>query len=167
MHKKRALVLWAYLSLLALAACWPKVIDESDLVLFDYTYSMEDWVIIDNWSAEFIVWDNDAFEWLEPIVRWAQKYDEFQGVINWKELYGSEYDNKLVQTYPELVITEVMWLSNPVIWDKVLTNSLGEGRILAINQDEDWYNVYVVDFNSPKTYSDLYYFVKITDIEKK
>ena len=51
MHKKRALVLWAYLCLLTLAACGPKVIDDSDVVYIDYTYSL-DWVVIEEWSDQ-------------------------------------------------------------------------------------------------------------------
>jgi hypothetical protein len=42
MYKKRALVLCGYLSLLALAACGPKVIDDSDLVSIDYKYAFSD-----------------------------------------------------------------------------------------------------------------------------
>jgi hypothetical protein len=42
MYKKRALVLGGYLSLLALAACGPKVIDDSDVVSIDYKYTFSD-----------------------------------------------------------------------------------------------------------------------------
>jgi hypothetical protein len=42
MHKKRALVLGSYLCLIALAACGPKVIDDSDMVTVDYSLLLAD-----------------------------------------------------------------------------------------------------------------------------
>jgi hypothetical protein len=47
MYKKRALVLGGYLSLLALAACGPKVIDDADIVSVDYVYSFSDGTVVE------------------------------------------------------------------------------------------------------------------------
>ena len=82
MHKKRALVLWACLSLLALAACGSKVVDDSDLVSFDYKYTLTDWTVVEQWSAELTMWENSKYQWLESILRWAKQDDEFNGKIN-------------------------------------------------------------------------------------
>ena len=167
MHKKRALVLWVYLSLLALAACWPKVIDDSDLVSIDYKYSLADWTVLEEWSDQFIMWDESDYQWLESIVRWAKQDNEFEGKINWWEIYWYAYDKSLIQSYSNLIMTEVLWISNPKISDKVYVESFWDWIITSEGQDEEWYNYYVVDFNDPKTYSDLSYAVKITNIEKR
>ena len=165
MHKKRALVLWACLSLLTLAACGPKVVDDADVVYIDYTYSLN-WVVVEEWSDQFVVWENSKYQWLESILVWAKKDDEFNGTINWADLYGYAYDDSMVQSYPNLIMTEVLGINEPNIWDSVSVSSFGDWVIISDGKDEEWYTYYVVDFNDPKTYSDLSYFVKITDIEK-
>lgn len=167
MHKKRALVLWAYLSLLALAACGPKVIDDSDLVSFDYKYTLEDWTVIEEWSDQFIVWENSKYQWMESVVRWAKQDDEFSGKIDWWDIYWSEYNQSKIQSYPNIILTEVMWIENPTIWNEIEVNSLWKGIITNVEKDADWYDVYVVDFNDPKTYSELSYSIKITGLEKR
>jgi len=166
MYKKRALVLGWYLSLLALAACGPKVIDDSDLVSIDYKYTFSDWTVIEQWSEDFTVWDTEDLAWIENIVRWAKIDDEFNWKINGKELYKSEYNPNLVQSYPNIILTEVMWVENPTIWTEVDVNSVWHGVITNIEKDNNWYNVYVVEFNNPKTYSELSYYIKVTNIEK-
>ena len=166
MYKKRALVLWGYLSLLALAACGPKVIDDSDLVYIDYEYTFSDWTVVEQWSKEFTVWEAWDLARIEDVVRWAKVDDEFNWEIDWKDLYGSEYDSNLVQKYPNIILSEVMWVENPTIWTKVNVNSIWHGVITNIEKDSDWYDVYVVEFNDPKTYSKLSYSIKVTNIEK-
>ena len=166
MYKKRALVLGVYLSLLALAACGPKVIDDSDLVSIDYEYTFSDWTVVEQWTKDFTVWDAGNLAWIEDIIRWAKVDDEFNWEIDWKDLYGSEYDSNLVQSYPSIILSEVMWVENPTIWTEVDVNSIWHGVITSIEKDTDWYNVYVVEFNDPKTYSKLSYSIKVTNIEK-
>ena len=167
MHKNRALVLWAYLSLLALAACGPKVVDDSDLVSFDYKYSLADWTVVEEWNAELTIWESSKYQWLESTLRWAKQDDEFSGKISWADLYGYAYDDSMVQSYPNLIMTEVLWITEPKIWDSVNVSSFGDWIIVSEGKDEEWYTYYVVDFNDPMTYSDLSYFVKITGLEKK
>lgn len=166
MYKKRALVLGGYLSLLALAACWPKVIDDSDLVSIDYKYTFTDWTVVEQWSKEFTVWDAGELSWIEDLVRGAKKDAEFSWKISWGDLYGSEYNSNLVQSYPNIILTEVMWVDNPTIWTEVDVNSIWHWVITGIEKDSDWYDVYVVEFNDPKTYSELSYLIKVTNIEK-
>ena len=166
MHKKRALVLWGYLSLLALAACGPKVIDDSDLVSIDYKYTFSDWTLIEEWTKKFTVWNAGDLNWVEDIVRWAKQGEEFTWKISWKELYKSEYDSSKVQSLPNIILTEVMWIDNPNIWTEVDVNSMWHGVITSVEKDSDGYDVYVVEFNDPKTYSELSYSVKVTNIEK-
>lgn len=166
MYKKRALVLWSYLSLLALAACGPKVIDDSDLVSIDYTYTFSDWTIVEQWSEDFTVWNAWDLTWIENIVRWAKIDDEFSWKINWKDLYKSDYNSNLVQSYPNIILTEVMWIEDPAIWTEVEVNSIWNWVITSVDKDSDWYDVYVVDFNDPKTYSELSYSIRVTNIEK-
>ncbi len=164
MYKKRALVLGGYLSLLALAACGPKVIDDSDLVSIDYKYTFSDWTVVEQWSKNFAVGNAGDLAWIEDVVRWAKVDDEFTWKINWRELY--EYNPNLVQSYPNIILTEVMWVENPTIWTEVDVNSVWHGVISSIEKDSDWYDVYVVEFNEPKTYSELSYSIKVTNIEK-
>ena len=164
MYKKRALVLGGYLSLLALAACGPKVIDDSDLVTIDYKYTFSDWTVIEHWTKDFTVWDAGDLAWVENIVRWAEQDAEFNWTINWKEVY--EYNQDLVQKYPNIILTEVMWIENPSVWTEVGVNSIWNGVIVSIEKDDEWYNEYVVDFNDPKTYSELSYSIKVVNIEK-
>ena len=166
MYKKRALVLGGYLSLLALAACGPKVIDDSDLVSIDYKYMLSDWTVVEQWLKDFTVWDASDLDWIENIVRWAKQDDEFNGIIAWWDLYGYAYDENMVQSYPNLIMTEVLWISDPKIWDSINVSSFGDWVIISDGKDDEWYTYWVVDFNDPKTYSDLSYSVKITDIEK-
>ena len=166
MYKKRAFVLGWYLSLLALAACGPKVIDDADLVSIDYKYTFSDGSVIEQWSEEFTVWEAGDLGWIENIIRGAKVDAEFTWNINWKELYGSEYNSSLVQSYPNIILTEVMWVENPTIWTEVDVNSVWHGVVTSIEKDSDWYDVYVVEFNDPKTYSELSYSIKVTNIEK-
>lgn len=167
MHKKRALVLWIYLSLLALAACGPKVIDDSDIVSIDYKYTFTDWTLIRQWAADFVMWEDSDFQWLESVVRWAKQDEEFNGVVNGKEVYKFEYDSNKLQAYPGVILNEVMWISEPSIWTEVYVSSIWTWVITEITKDADGYDSYVVDFNDFKTYSDISYYVKITGIEKK
>ena len=167
MYKKRALALWGYLSLLALVACGPKVIDDSDLVTIDYKYAFSDWTVIEQWTKDFTVWDAGELAWIEDIVRWAKEEAEFDWTVNWKEIYESEYNQNLVQSYPNIILTEVMWIENPAVWTEVSVNSIWNGVIINIDKDDEWYDEYVVDFNDPKTYSELSYSIKVVKIEKK
>ena len=166
MYKKRALVLGGYLSLLALAACGPKVIDDSDIVSIDYKYTFSDWTIVEEWAKNFTVWDAGDLVWIEDLVRWAKQDDEFEWKINWKDVYKSEYKTNKVQSFPNVILTEVMWVENPGIWTEIDVNSVWHGVITAIEKDSDWYDAYVVEFNDPKTYSELSYSIKVTNIEK-
>ena len=166
MHKKRALVLWAYLCLLTLAACGPKVVDDSDLVSFDYKYTLADWTVVEEWSDSLTVWENSKYQWLESIIRWAKQDDEFNGTVAWWDLYGYAYDENMVQAFPILIMTEVYWVSDPEIWNTVNVSSFWDWVIISDGKDDEWYTYWVVDFNDPKTYSDLSYYVKITAIEK-
>ena len=59
-----------------------------------------------------------------------------------------------------------MGVADPKIWTKVDTNSMWAWVITSIEKDSEWYDSYIVDFNDPKTYSDLLYYIKITNIEK-
>ena len=166
MYKKRALVLGVYLSLLALAACGPKVIDDSDLVTIDYKYTFSDWTVVEQWTKDFTVWEAGDLAWVEELIRWAKQDAEFTWSINWREIYQSAYNQNLVQSYPNIILTEVMWIEDPVIWTEVNVNSIWNGVIMSIEKDDEWYDEYVVDFNDPKTYSELSYYIKVTDIEK-
>lgn len=167
MYKKRALVLGGYLSLLALAACWPKVIDDSDLVSVDYKYTFSDWTVVEQWTKDFTVWNAWELTWIEELVRWAKQDDEFSWVINWKEIYESEYDSNKIQKYPNIILTEVMWIEDPTVWTEVEVSSIWNWVITNIEENDEWYNEYEVNFNDPKTYSELSYSIKVTNIEKK
>ena len=165
MHKKRALVLWACLCLLALEACGPKVVDDADVVYIDYTYSL-DWVVLEEWSDKFIAWNSSKYEWFDSAVRGAKKDAELNGIVNWRIIYGYTYDENMIQSYPNLIMTEVLWISDPKIWDSVNVSSFWDWVIISEGKDDEGYAYYVIDFNDPKTYSDLSYSIKITDIEK-
>ena len=167
MYKKWALVLGGYLSLLALAACWPKVIDDSDLVSVDYKYTFSDWTVVEQWTKDFTVWNAWELAWIEELVRWAKQDDEFSWVINWKEIYESEYDSNKIQKYPNIILTEVMWIEDPTVWTEVEVSSIWNWVITNIEENDEWYNEYEVNFNDPKTYSELSYSIKVTNIEKK
>lgn len=167
MYKKRAIVLGSYLSLLALAACWPKVVDDSDLVSIDYKYALNDGTVVEQWNMVLTVWNAGDFGWIEDIVRWAKKGDEFSGKIDWKQIYQSEYDVNKIQSYPNIILTEVMWIDEPSIGTEVNVKSIGSWVIVNVETDSEWYKEYVVEFNDPKTYSELSYSIEVTDIEKK
>ena len=164
MYKKRALVLGGYLSLLALAACGPKVIDDSDLVSVDYKCTFSDWTVLEEWSKDFTVWNAGELGWIENIVRWAKLDAEFTWVINWKEIYKHDDDKTL--SLESVYITEAMWISDPKIWTEVHLNSMWTWIIARIEKNSDWYNSYIVEFNDPKTYSEISYFIRVTNIEK-
>ena len=165
MHKKRALVLWGYLCLLALAACGPKVVDDADNVSVDYVLSFQDGSVIDEWSQTIVIWDSE-YEWLQSAVLWAKVDDEFSWNIGGAKIYGYLYDANMVQTYPNLIMQEVLSVENPEIWSEVFVNSFGTWVIVDTSKDEEWYDEYTVDFNDPKTYSELSYYVKVINIEK-
>ena len=163
-HKKiifMSLLLW----LSTLTACGPKAIDDSDLVSIDYKYAFSDWTIIEQWSKDITMWNsNDT--WIENIINWAKQDEEFTWIINWKEAYKSEYNPNKVQSFPNIILTEVMWISEPQIWTEIEVDSIWNWIITSIEKDSEWYDSYVVEFNELKTYSDLSYYIKITNIEK-
>lgn len=167
MYKKRALALWCYLSLLALVACWPKVVDDSDLVSIDYKYVFSDWTVVEEGTKEITIWAAWDSEWIESIIRGAKQDDEFTWMIDWKDIYGSEYDSDKIQSYPNIIMTEVMWIKNPKVWTEVEVSSIWNWIITSVGKDDDWYDEYVVDFNDPKTYLELSYLIKVVKIEKK
>jgi len=152
--------------MLALAACWPKIIDDADLVSIDYKYTFSDGTVVEQWNKEFTVWKAWDLAWIEDIVKWSKKGSEFNWKIEWNKLYKSEYDTNKVQSYPDLILREVMWIENPNIWTEVDVKSIWKWIITNIEKDSEWYDVYVVEFNDPKTYSELSYSIKVTDIEK-
>lgn len=166
MYKKRALVLGGYLSLLALAACGPKVIDDADLVSIDYQYTFADWTVVEQWTKNIRMWSVWEWDWMENILRWAKQDDEFTWKIDGRDLYADEYDSSKLQKYPNIILTEVMWVENPTIWTEIYTNGLWTWIISTIEKDEDGYDEFVVEFNDPKTYSELSYSIKVTNIEK-
>ena len=164
MQHKKIILMWILLCVSTLTACGPKVIDESDLVSIDYKYSFSDWTVIEEWSKDITI--QNADNRIESIIMWAKLDDEFSWTANWKEIYKSEYNPNKIQTFPGIILTEVMWISDPEIWTKVEVNSIWKWVITAIEKDSDWYDSYVVEFNELKTYSDLLYYIKITNIEK-
>ena len=166
MYKKRALVLGGYLSLLALAACGPKVIDDADLVSIDYQYTFADWSVVEQWTKNIKMWSVGEWDWIENILRWAKQDDEFIWKIDGSDLYADEYDSSKLQKYPNIILTEVMWVEDPTIWTEIHINSLWTWIVYAIEKGEDGYDEYVVEFNDPKTYSELSYSIKVTNIEK-
>ena len=166
MHKKRALVLGSYLCLIALAACGPKVIDDSDLVTVDYSFSLADWTVVEQWTKDITIWQDSSLAWLESIIMWAQKNDEFQWKIDWADLYWDEHTENKVQSYADVILTEVLWISHPEIWTDVYVESIWDGVIVDRTTDENGYFSYTVDFNDPKTYSELSYNIKVTNLEK-
>ena len=166
MQHKKIIVAWMFIWLLALTACGPKGIDEDDVVSIDYGYAFSDWTIIEQWTKEITMWSAGGIEWMESIIEWAKVDDELTWIINWKEIYKSEYNPNNVQPFAGIILTEVMGVADPKVWTKVETNSMWEWVITSIEKDSEWYDSYVVDFNDPKTYSDLLYYIKITNIEK-
>lgn len=165
MYKKRALVLWGYLSLLALAACWPKVVDDADLVSIDYVYTFSGWSIVEQWSKDIVIWEAGDLEWMESIIRWAKQDEEFQWKIDWGKLY--EHDRDKVLSFQKVHMTEIFQIENPVVWTEVHVDDFWDWVIKSIEKDDEGYDVYVVEFNDPKTYSELFYSIKITNIEKR
>ena len=81
-------------------------------------------------------------------------------------MYQSDYNPNLVQSYPNIILSEVMWVENPTVWTEVDVNSIWHWVVTKIEKDSDWYDVFVVEFNDPKTYSELSYSIKVTNIEK-
>lgn len=166
MQHKKIILAWMFVWLLSLTACGPKGIDENDLVSIDYQYSFSDWTIIEQWTKEITMWSAGGIEWMESIIEWAKVDDELTWIINWKEIYKSEYNQNNVQPFVDIILTEVMGVADPKIWTEVETNSMWKWVITKIEKDSEWYDSYIVDFNDPKTYSDLLYYIKITNIEK-
>ncbi len=105
-------------------------------------------------------------KWIESIVRWAKQDAEFEWKVSWKEIYRSEYDSNNVQSYTKTIMTMVLWIENPTVWTEVEAGSLWVWVITDIQKDSDGYDVYIVDFNDPKTYSELSYSLKVVSIEK-
>ena len=122
--------------------------------------------IVEEWTKNFTVGNSWDLDWIENIVRGAKQDAEFNWKINWKEIYKSEYNSNKVQSFPNIILTEVMWVEKPEIWAEIDVNSIWHGVITTIEKDSDWYDAYVVDFNDPKTYSELSYSIKVINIEK-
>ena len=164
MQHKKIILLGMLLWLSTLTACGPKVIDESDLVSIDYKYTFSDWTVIEEWSKDITIWN--ANDWIESTIMWAKLDDEFSWTVNWKDHYKWEYNPNKIQSFANIILTEVMWISDPEIWTEVEVNSIWKWIITKIEKDSDGYDSYIVEFNEPKTYSDLSYYIKITNIEK-
>ena len=72
-----------------------------------------------------------------------------------------------MQSYPNIILTEALWISDPEIWTEVYVNSFWTWVIKSIEESGEWYDVYVVEFNDPKTYSELSYSIKVSSVEKR
>jgi len=166
MQHKKIILAWMFLCLLVLTSCGSKKIDNSDLVSLDYTISLSDWTLVEQWSKDITMGNVGGIEWMESMIEWAKVDDELTWIINWKEIYKSEYNPNNIQPFANIILTEVMNISDPKVWTKVETNSMWEWVITRIEKDSEWYDSYIVDFNDPKTYSDLSYYIKITNVEK-
>jgi hypothetical protein len=136
------------------------------MVTVDYSLLLADWTVVDQGIKDITIWQDSSLNWLESIIMWAKKDDEFQWKIDWSKLYKDEHDDNKVQTYANIIITEVLWVSDPKEWSEVYVDSIWNGVITDIITDEDWYLSYTVDFNDPKTYSELSYNIKVTNLEK-
>lgn len=166
MQHKKIIAALMFLWLLTLTACGWKKIDDNDLVSIDYKYAFSDWTVIEEWTKDITIGASNSTARIDSIIMWAKKDREFNWKMNWKEIYKSEYNPNNVQPFAGIILTEVMNVSDPKVWTKVETNSMWEWVITKIEKDSDWYDSYVVDFNDPKTYSDLLYYIKVTNIEK-
>lgn len=167
MWKKRVLVLGAYLWLLALVACGPKIVDDSDIVSLQYTYSLGNGTVVEEWVKDLEIWKDSSTIWIDSIVLWARKNDEFEWRIDWKKLFGSSYNPDNVQYYPRIVIKEILWVSEPQIWMSMTLDWFGEWIVIWETTDDEWYPVFIVDFNDPKTYSELSYYFKVLSVKKQ
>ena len=139
---------------------------DADVVSVDYTYSCKG-EIVESGTASFVIWEDSEYSWMENVVLWTWKDAIFSWVISWESLFADLYDVDAVQIYPEVIMSEVLWLSEPSIWDIVNVSSVWNWVVTSIIENAQWYLEYLIDFNDPKTYSDIEYLIKITDIEKR
>lgn len=165
MQYKKIMVAWLFLGLLSLTACGPKVVENSDLVSIEYAYQFEDWTTIEKWDQTFTMWNTD-YNRLKDIILWAKIDDTFTWTISWQEIFKSEYNPNNILSYGYTILTEVLWIPEPIIWTEVRVDSIWVWIITNIEKDSDGYDSYIVNFNDPKTYSDIQYYIKIKDIEK-
>lgn len=163
---KKVRVLWCYLWLLSLAACGPRIIDDADRVSLSYSLSYNN-TEVKSWEIEKTIWDKSEFEWMDDILRWLKNGDIKDGTINWFDAFPWEYNENLKQEFPNIIITEVLWLSDPKENDEVSTSSLWTWVIVDKIKDEKGYDVFVVDFNNPMYYDEnIVYHIEINNVEK-
>jgi len=166
-EKERILVMWCYLWLLALTACGaPVVIDDGDAVTVDCKYSFIDGTSSSASSMQVIA-ENEWDSWMYDVIMWAKVWDVLTWTINSMEQFPEKYDPSKTQIFPNIIMTEVLGIQNPEIWNEVYVEGFGTGFILEQNVNEEWYNEFLVDFNDPKYYSDVEYEIQIKDIEKR
>lgn len=165
---KKVWVLGCYLWLLTLAACGPRVIDESDHVSLSYTLTYNNTEVA-HWETIKTIWENSEIDkWMDGILIWAKAGDIKEWTISGFEAFPWEYNEKLKQVFPNIIVTEVLWLSEPKISDEISTSSLWTWRIVDKIKDEEWYNVFVVDFNNPMYYDEnITYHIEINNVEKE
>ena len=134
-----------------------------DIVSVRYAYSFENWDLIDRGTEKVIAWS----WWLQSIILQANVWDVLEWSVSWKNIYHSEYDEMRVQSFANIIMTEVLNIDNPEVWTEVYVESIWTWSIVDITHDDEWYKSYIVDFNDAKTYKTLLYKLEILSIERE
>lgn len=163
---KKAFVLCSYLALLLLVGCGvPRTIDDADEVKVSYTLKFLDGEILDSGTTTITVGqqgeDISAFQ---TLVVGAQVDDVLSGIITPDEGYGHLYDFSLEQTLSEVYLPSSDTEYN--VGDTISLANVGEWVITSIWL-KNGVTKYTIDFNSPETYENLSYEIKILEVLKR
>ncbi|MDR3168993.1 MAG: hypothetical protein LBU27_04475 [Candidatus Peribacteria bacterium] len=164
---KKILVLASYVFLLLLVGCGaPRLIDEKDVVKFDYTLSFADGTFRYAGTETVTIGQttDTLYHTLSTPLVGHQVNDELTGVILPEESNLGTYDYNAVQKLTSVYLPTSETL--PVIGDELFFGNIGTGRVRAIDQEEG-ITYYTVDFNTRESYEPLSYTIKIVSVEKK
>lgn len=163
---KKILVLSAYVVLLTLVWCGaPRLIDENDIVTFDYTLSFADGTPRYAGTETITIGQTTDPLYLAlstPLVG-KQVADELTGILLPTESQLATYDYNALQKYTSVYLPSSENL--PVVGDELFFWNIGTGRVTSIG-DEEGITYYTVDFNARESYEPLSYTLTVVSVEK-
>jgi FKBP-type peptidyl-prolyl cis-trans isomerase 2 len=164
---KKILVLASYVFLLLLVGCGaPRLIDEKDIVTFEYTLSFTDGTPRYAGTETITIGQttDPLYLALSTPLPGHQVNDELTGLLLPTESNLGTYDHNAIQKLTSIYLPTTETL--PIIGDELFFNNIGTGRVTTTDQEEG-ITYYTIDFNPRESYEPLLYTLKIVNVEKK
>ena len=156
--KKKIWFLIMFVSIFLSACSNTDQIKTWDNILIYYTWTLENWKVVDVKTTSITVWSWKLIEWIEKTLIWMKIWQSKKISIKPELWYGSEYSSNKIQEVSKVVFDK-LWIDvaewkTASLWDI-------EWTIKWIKKDEKWNEIVIFDSNSEKTRKNINYEIKI------